>query len=58
MTKNKIPKTLHRYFWDVNPNTIDLAQRRHYVIERLLELGDQEAVLWMRKTFSPQIPVK
>lgn len=49
--KRKIPKYLHRYFWDVNPETIDLAKHRRYVIERLLEFGDQESVAWMKKTF-------
>jgi len=48
----KLPKALHRYFWDVNPDNIDLAKNRRYVIERLLELGDPEAVSWMKNCFS------
>ena len=48
----KLPKFLKKYFWDVDFAKIDLAQRREYVLKRILEYGDEEAVGRMRKNFN------
>ena len=50
--EHEIPSFLHRYFWDIDPATLDPTKHRRYIIERLLELGDSEAVSWMRMAFS------
>ncbi|OIN88461.1 hypothetical protein COW80_04380 [Candidatus Beckwithbacteria bacterium CG22_combo_CG10-13_8_21_14_all_01_47_9] len=49
-----IPKHLHKYFWDLNPAKLDAAKYPEYVIERLLNLGDLEAVRWTWDTFGRQ----
>ena len=46
-----LPKTLHRYFWDTKPAALDPKQHQRYIIERLLELGDEEAVKWLFRQF-------
>ena len=46
-----IPSTLHRYFWDVDPELLDSAKHERPIIERLLEKGDMESVRWMLKTY-------
>ncbi len=48
-----IPKELGVLFWDVNPRTFDPLSYPLYTLARLLELGDERAVAWMRLTFSP-----
>lgn len=40
-------KQLRKYFWDVDPQMINLEKHRRYVIERLAEFGDEGAVRWM-----------
>lgn len=40
-------EVLTKYFWDIDPETIDLKKHHRYVIERLAELGDEEAAQWM-----------
>ena len=38
-------------FWDVDPKTIDPQKHARYVIERILDLGDDEEVSWMRQYY-------
>jgi hypothetical protein len=40
-------KGLERFFWDVDPSSLDLQQNKTYIIERLLELGDEKAIRWL-----------
>ena len=48
----RIPKALEKYFWDVNPKTIDCSKHERYIIERILELGNEQAVLWMQAHYA------
>ncbi len=47
-----LPKFLKRYFWDVE--FIDLSKEKYprFIIERILEYGDEKAVKWMRDNFT------
>ncbi len=49
-----LPEYLRRYFWDVSFEKIDLAKRRVFVLNRILEYGDETAVAWMRDRFHPR----
>lgn len=46
-----LPKQLEKYFWDTEPKKLDIAKYKFYIIERLLEMGDEKAVAWLKKTF-------
>jgi len=48
----KLPKFLKQYFWDVDFEKLDLNKRRQYILGRILEHGNQQAVAWMKKNFS------
>lgn len=48
---NRIPDNLQRYFWDTTREAINLQRHRRYVIERLLEFGDEHAIRWARQTY-------
>ncbi len=39
-------------FWDINPTHLDLRQNKKYIIERILEFGDDKAVEWLFSTYS------
>jgi len=45
----KLRKSL---FWDVDPDTIDLDKHARYVIERVLDFGNDEEVRWMWNLYS------
>ncbi|MBT9130964.1 MAG: hypothetical protein DDT42_01166 [candidate division WS2 bacterium] len=47
-----ISSKIRKYFWDVNIRELDASKHSNYIIERLLELGDREAVKWLKKTYS------
>ena len=52
-TKKKI-KFRQSLFWDVDPKTIDPDKNASYVIERILDFGDDKEVRWMNNYYSRQ----
>jgi hypothetical protein len=48
----KLPVFLKKYFWDVDFEKVDLNKSRVYILKRMLEYGDEQAVAWMRKNFT------
>lgn len=52
----KPPKIRFRQalFWDVDPKTIDPKKHARYVIERILDFGNDSEVRWVWQTY----PVK
>lgn len=47
-----IPGHLRLMFWDANVDAFDPTAYPAYSIERVLEFGDEEAVAWLRRTFT------
>ena len=39
-------------FWDIDPAKIDLRKNKAYIIERILETGDDKAVKWLFGAYS------
>ena len=50
-----IPPSLYKFFWDVNPQKVNPAEKPYFVIQRLLDKGNLEAVRWIREHFKPTI---
>jgi len=50
----KIPKSLHRYFWDVDVEKLDPKKKPYFVINRLLDKGNLEAVRWVRENYKEE----
>ena len=46
-----IPSHLQTLFWDTNLSTFKPEAYPDYTIFRILEHGDEEALVWMRQTF-------
>lgn len=38
-------------FWDIDPDRLDLQENKDFIIERVLELGDDAAVKWLFSTY-------
>lgn len=47
-----VPLILRSYLWDIDPESFNLVDHADFIIERLLEMGDEPAVQWVFKTFS------
>ncbi len=43
---------MEKYFWDTNPDKLDFKINKKYIIERILEMGDEEAVRRLFGIFS------
>ncbi|MDI3281573.1 MAG: hypothetical protein QJR13_09405 [Bacillota bacterium] len=46
-----LPPFLYKFFWDTDPSRLDARRDRSFILERLLELGDDEAVHWLLSTY-------
>ncbi|MDP8248413.1 MAG: hypothetical protein P9M00_09780 [Candidatus Tritonobacter lacicola] len=51
-----IPELLKRYFWDIDFGKLDFSNRPGFIIERVLEYGDEKAVAWLMENF-PRIQI-
>lgn len=51
----KAPKVLKGYFWDIDFNKLDIQKSAIYIIERLLEYGDEKAIKWLFKTYDKKL---
>lgn len=45
-------------FWDVNPKKIDPKKHAQYVIERILDFGNDREVKWMRRHYPDKLITK
>jgi hypothetical protein len=46
------PQEIRAFFWDTNPETFDPLSYPRYTVGRILEFGDERAVVWMKRVFS------
>ena len=44
-------------FWDTNPEKIDTEKNALYIIERILDFGNDKEVAWVRK-FYDKVEIK
>jgi hypothetical protein len=54
MNEERLPEFLRPLFWDVDFDQLRIPGHERYIIERILELGDDAAVRWMWRTFGPE----
>lgn len=52
-----LPAEMARFFWDIDFGKLDPIKDDLYIIQRLLELGDAQAVRWVRETYAPDLLV-
>lgn len=50
----KIPQEWHKYFWEVQAENVDLDEYPYYVMERVLEHGNFEAVRKVRRYYGDE----
>lgn len=48
----RLPEFLKKYFWEIDFENLNLEKRRVYILKRILEYGDEEAVAWMWGNFT------
>lgn len=55
MVNNSIPSDIQKYFWGDDLKELDLQKNNAYIIQTLLEKGDQKAVKWLFSTLSRNV---
>ena len=48
----KIPKSLRPFFWDVDFEALSVSDFSYFIMSRLMEHGDDEAMRFLMLTFS------
>ena len=49
-----VPERFRSLFWDTSLNNIHIKRNARYVIDRVLESGDTEAVQWLQRVYPVQ----
>ncbi len=50
-TRKKTMQFRPTLFWDVDPSTIDTKKHARYIIERILDFGNDDEVRWMARNY-------
>ncbi|MBF0328857.1 MAG: hypothetical protein HQL10_06840 [Nitrospirae bacterium] len=50
----RVPVRFRSLFWDTSLANININKNARYIIERILELGDLNALNWMQKVYPAQ----
>ena len=54
MDKQSLPPYVTQYFWGDNLAQIDLSKNQKYIIQTLLEMGNNDALRWLFATIDKQ----
>ncbi|ACX51959.1 hypothetical protein Adeg_0817 [Ammonifex degensii KC4] len=49
-----VPERFRVIFWDVRPESLDVREHKRFIIERVLEFGDEDAYRWMFATYADE----
>lgn len=44
----QLPDSFKKYFWDVDFNSLNLKENKSFILKRLLDRGDTQAIHWLR----------
>ena len=50
--EEELPLFLRPFFWDVDFRTLSIAKSAYFIISRLMEHGDEAAMIFLLKTYS------
>jgi succinate dehydrogenase flavin-adding protein (antitoxin of CptAB toxin-antitoxin module) len=50
-TKTNLPDFIKKYFWDINPEDLDINEDYFIILERLLNYADDKTLNWILKHY-------
>ncbi len=56
--EKRIPEQYHALFWDTDPLKIDIKKNARYIIERVLETGDLDDILWIQRLYPTRLIIE
>ena len=51
---SKIPEFIHKFFWDIDPDSLNLEKDYFIIIERLLNYADDKSLKWLLDFYDTQ----
>lgn len=51
--RSRLPDFLKPYFWETDLARIGARRYESYIIERVIEYGDDRAIRWLRQNYTP-----
>ena len=54
LVKGKLPKSFKQYFWDVDFDKLNLEESRAFILKRLLDRGNNQAIKWVFKNYQKE----
>ena len=52
MQKTKLPEAFRSYFWDVDFDSLTVEGAPILILKRILDRGDTQSILWMKKHYT------
>jgi hypothetical protein len=52
-TRQRLPDFLRPYFWETDLARVHRRRHEAYIIERVIEYGDDRAIRWLRQNYTP-----
>ncbi len=49
---SKLPNHVAKFFWDIEPFHLNLNKDLFFIIERILEYGDDKSLKWLRNNYN------
>ena len=46
-----LPQNMQPLFWDIDWDKLDIGKNRNFIIERVLNMGDEHALNWLWQSF-------
>lgn len=46
-----LPSHIQKYFWDIDPKKAQPKKHPKYYMKRILELGDEKAIVWLKYVY-------
>ena len=50
----KIPQFVRQFLWDIDQKQLSATNHQQFIIERVLEYGDQQAFNWLKQNYNKE----
>ncbi|MGI6616241.1 MAG: DUF6922 domain-containing protein [Dethiobacteria bacterium] len=50
-----VPEAMSMLFWDVDPAALDLELHKDFIIERVLNMGDEKSLKWLWHEYGERV---
>lgn len=56
--EKSVPEEYYYLFWDTDPKKIDMKKNSRYVIEKVLEMGNLDALQWIQRIYPTNLIIE